>query len=206
VKEQLTLTLSAFPVAALKTGMLYSREIIEAVADTILELPAENRPPLVVDPVMVASSGDKLLQDAALNGYLERLFPLAAVITPNLDEAGVLLSRTVRDPKAMRAAAHELGARFQVPILLKGGHLAGRKATDLLWFDGRLIELSARFIPGFATHGTGCVYSAAIAARLAGGDDLASACRQAKKFVSRAIRAGWRWAGPLGDVTALRSW
>ena len=118
VAEQIRLLFDAFPVAAVKTGMLYSCEIIAAVADA---LPAGI--PLVVDPVMIATSGDPLLRDDAIALYRERLFPIAKVITPNLDEAGVLLGRPLKSLDEMRIGGVELAAQFGTAILLKGGHL-----------------------------------------------------------------------------------
>ncbi len=204
IREQVALSFQHFPVAAVKTGMLCSGQIIDAVCECLERIPVERRPPIVVDPVMVASSGDRLLEASAIEQYTGRLFPLAAVITPNLDEAGVLLNRWVRNESEMRKAVLELERRFGKPILLKGGHLNQRIAVDLLAQQGRILRLSARFVAGISTHGTGCAYSAAIAANLACGKDLAAACRSAKRFVTRAIRGSLRWNGPAGIVTALR--
>ncbi len=204
VREQLALSFRHFPVAAVKTGMLCSARIVDAVCGFLEKIPAKQRPQIVVDPVMVASSGDCLLEPSAIKQYTERLFPLAAVITPNLDEAAVLLNRPVRNDAEMRKAALELEQCFRKPILLKGGHLKRKVAVDLLSQQGRMLRLSARFIPGISTHGTGCAYSAAIAANLASGKDLIASCRSAKRFVTRAIGQSLRWKGPAGTVSALR--
>lgn len=200
VAEQIRLLFEAFPVAAAKTGMLYSREIIVAVVDA---LAAQPQLPLVVDPVIVATSGDALLRDDAVALYRERLIPRATLVTPNLDEVRTLLGREVTTLDAMRAAGAELVARFGVSFLLKGGHLRGDTATDLL-FEGAVIsEFSAPFVPGVSTHGTGCSYAAAITAGLARGLALGAAVAEAKEFVTRAVRQHLRWPRPGGDTDAL---
>lgn len=193
VREQIRLSLDAFPVAAVKTGMLHSREIIEVVCDIFEQ--EEIQRPLVVDPVMVATSGDRLLQPDAIALYEARLFPLATLVTPNLDEAAALLGRPVPTVEAMRAAGRELVSRHGVPFLLKGGHLRGEVALDLLFAGGEEIEFAAEYIPGVSTHGTGCTYAAAIAARLAHGDPLRAAVEAAKRYVTAAIRHCHRWPG-----------
>ena len=188
VAEQIRLLFEAFPIAAVKTGMLYSREIIAAVADAL-----PHGIPLVVDPVMVATSGDPLLREDAIALYRERLFPLAKVITPNLDEAAVLLGRPLASLDEMRIGGRELEAQFGTAILLKGGHLREAIATDLLFADGEIHEFSAPFVPGVFTHGTGCAYSAAIATSLANGEPLVQAVATAKRFISKAITHYLRW-------------
>lgn len=193
VAEQMRLCFESFPVAAMKTGMLFSREIIEAVC-AVLERDAP-RLPLVVDPVMVATSGDALLRADAVELYKTRLFPRAALVTPNLDEVRALLGRGVGTLAEMRAAGRELAARFGgASWLLKGGHLHGAEAVDLLFHsDGRVEEFSAPFVRGVSTHGTGCTYSAAITAGLARGLPLAQAVAQAKTFVTQAIARHFHW-------------
>ncbi len=201
VREQIVLSFAAFPVAALKTGMLFSRENVELVAELYGALP-EPRPPLVVDPVMVASSGDSLLSVGAVAAYRERLFPLAAVVTPNLDEARALLDGAdIPDLPALNEAGHTLCARFGVPFLMKGGHLAHRgadQAVDLLVRPGGggSESFSAPFTAGVQTHGTGCTYAAAITAGLAHGQSLAEAVRRAKYYVSAAVAGFHRWQRP----------
>ena len=201
VREQIELLLASFPIGAIKTGLLFSPEIVETVA-TVLERSAREIP-LVVDPVMIATSGEALLQPAAVECYCARLFPRATLVTPNMAEAAALTGRPVRDRAEMRVAGNELAQKFGTRILLKGGHLSGAHATDLL-FDGTAVaEFSAPFVPGVSTHGTGCTYSAAIAARLALGDSLEAAIAQAKEFVSRAIREYFSWTTSSGEVHAL---
>ncbi len=189
VAGQIRLCLDAFPVAAIKTGMLYSREIIAAVAD-ILE---QCKIPLVIDPVMVATSGDPLLQADAIALYRDRLFPLATLITPNLDETATLLGRPVTSLAEMRRAGTELTARHGVPFLLKGGHLREPTATDLLFADDEVTAYNAPFVPSVSTHGTGCTYSAAIAAGLGKGLTLYEAVAEAKSFVTAAVTHFLRW-------------
>ncbi len=201
VREQIELLLGSFPIGAIKTGLLFSAEIVEAIA-TVLERRA-GKIPLIVDPVMIATSGDALLQPAAVESYRARLFPRATLVTPNMAEAAALTGRPVRDLVEMKAAGNELAGRFGTRFLLKGGHLAGDQATDLLCDGTAVVEFSAPFVPGVSTHGTGCTYSAAIAARLAIGDPLEEAIARAKDFVSRAIREYFSWPKSLGEIQAL---
>jgi hydroxymethylpyrimidine/phosphomethylpyrimidine kinase len=188
VADQIRVNLAAFPAAAAKTGMLYSAEIIDATAGAL-----DGRGlPLVVDPVLVATSGDRLALDGALAAYA-RLFRLAAVVTPNLDEATAFLGRPIRDLAELREAAAELHARHGVPFLVKGGHLEGDDAVDLLVGAGEPLELRGPFVRGVSTHGTGCTMSAAIAAAIALGQPLREAVTSAKAFVRRAIAGHLRW-------------
>ena len=196
VREQIDLLFDAFPIAALKTGMLFSRSLIEAVADRLAarRIGSPEGPPLVVDPVMVATSGDPLLQPDAIETYRARLFPLAALITPNLDEARVLLGHPVAGREAMASAALELRERCGTAVLLKGGHFGGPEALDLLADrEGRLHRFAGPYYEGVETHGTGCTYSAAITAGLALGLEPVEAVARAKRFVSDAIRDSFAW-------------
>jgi hydroxymethylpyrimidine/phosphomethylpyrimidine kinase len=189
VHDQIDVLLRSFPVAAIKTGLLFSAEIIAAIADAL----RENRRPLVIDPVMVATSGDPLLQDDAMAVYERELFPLATLLTPNLGEATRLIGRSIGDVDAMREAGKELARKYGVPVLLKGGHLSGDQAIDLLFQNDSAIEFSAPFSRGVTTHGTGCTYSAAITAGLASGLALEDAVRRAKSFVSATIAQHHAW-------------
>ena len=196
VREQIEVLVRSFPVAAIKTGLLFSAEIIREIAAAL----RKNRSrPLVIDPVMVATSGDPLLQDDAIEIYERELFPLAVLITPNLGEAARLTGKSITDLAAMREAGEILANKYGVSVLLKGGHLAGDQAIDLLFMNGNVIEFSAPFSRGIATHGTGCTYSAAISAGLAAGLSLEEAVRRAKNFVSAAIAQHHAW----GDIHAL---
>jgi hydroxymethylpyrimidine/phosphomethylpyrimidine kinase len=201
VGEQIEVLAKSFPIAAIKTGLLCSGEIISAVAKTIQDMDKTfaSRIPLVIDPVIVATSGDLLLEPSAIETYHKELFPLASLITPNLGEAEQLLGTKIKDRASMRVAGIALEKKFGTSILLKGGHLAGDRAVDLLFADGKVTEFSATFVRGVSTHGTGCTYSAAITAGLAKGLSLEEAITQAKKFVTESIRNYFQW----GNLHAL---
>jgi hydroxymethylpyrimidine/phosphomethylpyrimidine kinase len=198
VREQIEVLVKNFPITAMKTGLLCSAKIISAVARTIADLNLQV--PLVVDPVITATGGDPLLERGAVDAYEKELFPLASLITPNLDEASQLLRRKVSDRESMQRAGQELRDKFKTAILLKGGHLSGDSAVDFLFVDERKTEFSAPFVRNVATHGTGCTYSAAITANLAKDLSLTDAITEAKKFVTSAIRNHYRW----GDIHALK--
>ena len=204
VGEQIAMSLSAFPVRAAKTGMLHSREVIEIVAENcaLVDLP------LVVDPVMVSTSGDSLLQADAVQVYGQILFPHAIVVTPNLDEASVLLGgRNIVNVAAMRMAGNELTGRHGTAFLMKGGHLGGDTAIDLLCLpDGEVIEYRTKFTRGLSTHGTGCTYSAAITAGLAQGLALPDAVAQAKHYISCVVAQSFRWSHGESTIDALNHW
>ena len=198
VCAQMEVLLKSFPVAAIKTGLLFSGEIVSAVAQTLRTHGARATSTLVIDPVMVATSGDLLLRDDAVEAYERELFPLAALVTPNLDEAARLLGEPIGDLQAMRTAGARLTDKYRIPVLLKGGHLSGEDAIDLLFVAGNIVEFSAPFSRGIATHGTGCTYSAAITAGLASGLSLEGAVRRAKKFVTATIAQHLSWATAAG--------
>ncbi len=200
VAEQMRLLFEAYPVVAMKTGMLYSREIMEAVVGELRK--KGRRPVLVVDPVMVATSGDALLKSDAVSFYKEALFPLATLITPNLDEARVLLGSAITSLAEMREAGKTLADRYGCAFLMKGGHFREAIATDILVHPGgELSEYSAPFVEGVSTHGTGCTYSAAVAAGLGRGLLLGDAVAQAKQYVTSAIRNFLRWQRADGTMT-----
>jgi hydroxymethylpyrimidine/phosphomethylpyrimidine kinase len=185
VRQQLEAVFEELRPAAVKTGMLFSTEIIRAVADFFKK---PKRPPLVVDPVMISTSGAPLLKPAAINFLREQLLPLATLVTPNLDEAETLTGRKIASVENMRVAAREIHARFGCAVLVKGGHLRGLRDAVDIFFDGRTeLLLSAPFIKGVLTHGTGCTYSAAIAAALASNHDLPLAVEIGKRHVTAAI-------------------
>jgi hydroxymethylpyrimidine/phosphomethylpyrimidine kinase len=196
IRDQIEVLLRSFPVAAIKIGLLFSAEIVAEVARTLRRYPAR---PLVIDPVMVATSGDPLLQNDAIEIYERELFPLAALLTPNLSEAARLSGKLIQDPSGMRDAGAILTEKYGVPVLLKGGHLSGDRAIDLLFADDTVTEFSATFCRGVSTHGTGCTYSAAIAAGLAKGLAIEAAIRRAKEFVSATIAQHHAW----NDIHAL---
>jgi hydroxymethylpyrimidine/phosphomethylpyrimidine kinase len=184
VAEQLRAVLEGFAPTAAKTGMLWAAELVATVARFAAE---PGFPPLVVDPVMVATSGARLLREDAVAAYRELLLPRAAIVTPNLDEAAVLLGATVDGEEAMADAAAALARRCGCrAVLLKGGHLAG-DPLDVLWLEGRAVRWRHRRVAGVHSHGTGCALSAAIAAGLARGSALEAACAAAVELVARAL-------------------
>ena len=183
VREQIDAVVEDMGVDAAKTGMLSSAAIIEVVADAIAR---HGLGKLVVDPVMVAKGGAKLLRDDAVAALRARLVPLAAVLTPNLPEAGVLLGRKVASVAERRQAARDLVAMGARAAVVKGGHADG-DVTDVFFDGSRLVELEAERIETSNTHGSGCVFSAAITAAMARGAEPLEAVREAKSFVTRAI-------------------
>jgi hydroxymethylpyrimidine/phosphomethylpyrimidine kinase len=203
VRAQIEVLGRNFQIAAVKTGLLCSAEIIFTVAKSIVDLP--RKVPLVIDPVITATGGDPLLEHGAVETYQKELFPLATLITPNLDEAAQLLGNEIQTRDEMKRAGKELARKFKTAILLKGGHLSGDVAVDLLFVDGEVVEFSARFVRDVATHGTGCSYSAAIAAGLATGLPLEDSVSRAKKFVTACIANRLRWKSDAGgNIDALR--
>jgi hydroxymethylpyrimidine/phosphomethylpyrimidine kinase len=192
-------------VAAAKTGMLAEAAIVAAVADAARRLAL---PHLVVDPVMIAKGGHRLLRPEAERAYRERLLPLASVVTPNLPEAEALLGRDIRTLEDMRAAARALLACGARAVVVKGGHLLEGDAVDVYDDGTTAFEMRAPRIDTPHTHGTGCTFSAAIAARLALGDALPDAVRAAKAYVTEAIRGGYavgRGHGALDHLHPLRA-
>jgi len=183
VREQIDAVVEDMGVDAAKTGMLSSAAIIEVVADAIAR---HGLGKLVVDPVMVAKGGAKLLRDDAVAALRARLVPLAAVLTPNLPEAGVLLGRKVASVAERAQAARDLVAMGARAAVVKGGHADG-DVTDVFFDGSRLVELEAERIATSNTHGSGCVFSAAITAAMARGAEPLEAVREAKSFVTRAI-------------------
>jgi hydroxymethylpyrimidine/phosphomethylpyrimidine kinase len=206
VEAQLRAVLEGYPVKAAKTGMLFSREIIEAVAGVFADYP---HIPIVVDPVFAATSGSRLIKRGAIRVLCKRLFPLAALVTPNIPEAEYLLGRELRTVEDLHEAGEALFRRFGVPFLMKGGHLpgaAGRQAApsraatiqeavspwgsavDLLADSRGVKAFSAESVRSVNSHGSGCTLSAAIAAYLARGRSLPVAVGEAKSFVTASLR------------------
>ena len=194
VAGQIERVLEAFPVRAAKTGMLYNAAIIRVVT-------AHRLKKLVVDPVMVSSSGARLLKPAAIIALQDRLLPQATVITPNLAEAELLAQRRIRSVADLHVVAEALSTRYGTAVIVKGGHLDGAaRSVDVLFAGRRAHEFSSPRVPGIKTHGTGCTFSAAIAANLALGYDLVEAVGRAKVFITRAIRDAVR----IGRFHALK--
>jgi len=186
VTQQIDALAADLPPDAVKSGMLGSGELVEAAAAGIARYLL---PHYVLDPVMVATSGDRLLEPAAESLIARRLVPLAALVTPNLDEAGILLQEEVRTPEQMERAGRALLRMGARAALVKGGHLAGDEIIDVLVADGAVRRFTHARIDTSSTHGTGCTLSAGIAAGLALGRPLERAVADALDFVHRAIAA-----------------
>lgn len=197
LRDQVELMLDSFPVAAAKTGMLFSAAHVRVVAET---LAMHREIMLVVDPVMIASTGAPLLEPEAMDAYRAHLLPLATLITPNLHEAEALLGAAIPDKSALVPAARRLAEMFGTNILLKGGHLDGPECLDLLAADGSVFEYSAPRLAVGGSHGTGCTLSAAVAARLAHGDTLPSAVAAAKAYLTDTLRTSYMFASPCGGT------
>lgn len=190
VRRQIEAVLEELPPAAAKTGMLYSGGIIRVVAEFFKSHPGL---PLVVDPVMISTSGSRLLKSSAVKLLQDTLLPLATVVTPNLDEAAILTGRALKSPEDLRRAAKTIHEQFGCAALVKGGHLRNSKEAVDIFFDGaNELLLSAPFVKGARTHGTGCTYSAAITGFLARGHGLPEAVTRAKEFISQAIAQSLR--------------
>ena len=217
VAAQMDAVLSDIGADAVKIGMLFSPELIRTVADGLRRYGAKN---IVLDPVMVAQSGDKLLQDEAVAALKQHLIPLADLITPNLPEASVLLDREILSEDDVAAAAVDLAALGAGNVLIKGGHLESENSDDCLYLgaEGRLVTLAGERVVTRNNHGTGCTLSSAIAAFLARGEDMETAVRLGKDYIAGAIQAGaayeigrgngpvhhfCRFFWPVGRVRAL---
>ena len=191
VAQQIETVLSDFSVKAIKIGMLNQEDLVEVIAQAIKKYRIEN---VVLDPVMVATSGDKLMQNSTVEKLKKDLFPLATIITPNLYEAGVLLNRKIASIEEMELAAVELGGFGCKSVLIKGGHLSDNEMTDVLWVNGEeeteTHTFSVAKIHTKNLHGTGCTLSSAIAAFLAFGKNIPDAVHWAKAYITTAIEAG----------------
>lgn len=182
---------------AVKTGMLATAEIVIAVAAAIRRL---NLPQLVVDPVMVAKGGDRLLEPPAIGAIRDALLPLAHVVTPNIPEAEVLTQIGITSVNDMREAARRILALGPRVVVVKGGHLSSSESIDVVCTTGRCHELSSPRIYTAHTHGTGCTFASAIAANLALGNEVDTAVERAKHYVDAAIRAAPRIGGGHGPL------
>jgi hydroxymethylpyrimidine/phosphomethylpyrimidine kinase len=190
VRKQIEAIFEELPPRAVKTGMLFSTEIIRTVSEFFAR---GKRPPLIVDPVMVATSGAVLLKPSAIRALKRELLPLATLVTPNLDETELLVGRNLSSVEDLKHAALELFERHGCAVLVKGGHLKLRTEAIDVFYDGRMMcELKARRVRGVSTHGTGCTYSAAIAAHLAHGRKLFDAVQLAKAFITAAISESYK--------------
>ena len=184
VRRQLLAVLSGYPVRAIKTGMLFSAGIIEAVADVLAGFRSI---PLVIDPVFAATSGSRLIEESGIQALIARLFPLASLITPNMPEAEIITGMSLKEEPDLERAAAAMFAHFGVPVLLKGGHLVG-EAADVLRDERGLRAFRSERVRNVNTHGTGCTFSAAIAAGMAKGTLLRPAVENAKAYIFECLR------------------
>jgi hydroxymethylpyrimidine/phosphomethylpyrimidine kinase len=204
IREQMGVVIADIGVDAVKTGMLHDAEVIEAVAEEIAaRLPST---PVVVDPVMVAKGGHRLLAESAVAALTERLLPLASVITPNIPEAEALAGEAILDVDGMRRVALALRSRGARAVLLKGGHLPGERVTDLLATAEGIETFESARIETRHTHGTGCTLASAVAAGLAQGMGLREAVIRARHYVLLAMASApgyGRGHGPLDHAVTV---
>jgi len=198
VREQIRAVVSDIGVDAVKTGMLYTHGIIEAVADELNQL----RVPVVVDPVMVAKSGAKLLEEDAEEALIKRILPLATIVTPNLPEAERLAQITIKRLEDVEEAAKRIAALGPKAVVVKGGHLEQDECIDTLYCDGVVRRYIGGRVSG-GTHGTGCTFASAIAALLAKGYDIYAAVEGAKRFVEDAIKYSQKVGSGVAPVSPL---
>lgn len=204
IAQQIEVVLGDIGADALKTGMLHSAEVIGTVASVLKKQAAGV--PLVVDPVMVAKGGHRLLLGEAEAALRDTLLPMAALLTPNLPEAEALVGFPVRDEAGMRRAAERLLSLGSKAVLMKGGHLAGDRVVDLLFHAGRVDRFEDARIESRSTHGTGCTLASAIAAGLAQKMPLYDAVARARTYVRRAIETApgfGRGHGPLNHAATV---
>ncbi|MCG8473584.1 MAG: bifunctional hydroxymethylpyrimidine kinase/phosphomethylpyrimidine kinase [Desulfobacterales bacterium] len=189
IKAQLDAVLEDIGTDAVKIGMLHAPDVIETVAEA---LNLWKCPRIVIDPVMISKSGDKLLQDDAVFALKQTLIPMASIITPNLPEASVILGRPIEKKEEMAEAARDLAEMGCEAVLLKGGHLTTQESADLLYIkrEDSLTEFPGKRIPTQNSHGTGCTLSSAICAHLARGFDLIDAVGRSKTYITEALAAG----------------
>jgi hydroxymethylpyrimidine/phosphomethylpyrimidine kinase len=186
VRRQIEAVFAELSPAAAKTGMLFSASIVRVVADFFKHV--RRAPPLIVDPVMVATSGARLLEAPAVRRLQDEVLPRATLVTPNVSEAEVLSGQRVRSVDDLRVAARGIRARYGCAALVKGGHLRGMTEAIDLFYDGETeLLLGAPFVQGVRLHGAGCTYSAAIAACCARGDSLPRAVKLGKDYITQAI-------------------
>lgn len=189
IEQQIRAVMDDIGTDAVKIGMLHSSEVIQTVADTLNAYETGN---IVVDPVMVATSGDKLLQDEAIETLIQKMLPLATVITPNLPEAEIILGESIQSKQQFLEAAKKLSNTGARAVLLKAGHFQGEELTDVLYIPetNEIVEIPGERIHTNNTHGTGCTLSSAIAAQLAHGFDLKTAIKKGLEYIHQSILEG----------------
>lgn len=197
IHQQFKALIDSLTPQAIKLGALFNNDVTEAVFECLSSI-SGRRIPLVIDPVIVATSGALLLEDSAITTLKSRLLPLATILTPNVQEAEFLTSRTIVSCEDLRETAKIIAGEFGCACLLKGGHLEQTdRSVDILANGGDLLEISAPRIASNWTHGTGCTLSASITAELANGSSLEDAVNKSKKLITRAIRDAYP-IGPMG--------
>ncbi|MEH7225943.1 bifunctional hydroxymethylpyrimidine kinase/phosphomethylpyrimidine kinase [Bacillus sp. JJ1566] len=202
VGQQLDCIMTDIFPDSVKIGMVSSPEIIHKIVEKLEEYQPQN---IVVDPVMISTSGSRLLSESAMDALITKLFPLATVITPNLHEAEALCGMEIHTKENMQVAAGKLSEMYKGAILIKGGHLEDT-ADDLLYSDGEFTWFPGARIDNPNTHGTGCTLSSAIACNLAEGLDIKSSIQEAKRYITGALEAGLdlgKGSGPLNHCYAL---
>lgn len=207
LEGQIDAVLSDIGADAVKIGMLHSPEVVRIVADKMVQYGIRN---VVIDPVMVSTSGHRLIEESAVEVIKERLLPLARVLTPNVPEAEILTGRNIIGECDFKTVAKELSDRYGVSVLLKAGHLSGDTLTDYFYDaeEGSFVLLPSKRVETRNTHGTGCTLSSAFAAALAKGEDLSVAVRSAKEYIEQAILSGAEYEignghGPVNHFFAL---
>lgn len=209
LEGQIDAVLSDIGADAVKIGMLHSAEVVNLVADKLQQYGIRN---VVLDPVMLSTSGHRLIEETAVEVIKERLIPLTRVLTPNLPEAEILVGRDIAGESDFKDVAEELAGRYNVAVFLKAGHLSEETLTDYFYNveDYSLTLLPSRRVHTRNTHGTGCTLSSALAAALARGEELTAAARSAKAYIEQAVISGSEYEighghGPVDHFFALRS-
>lgn len=202
LKQQIDAVFTDIPPDAVKTGMVASKALIEVIVERLKFYKAPN---IVVDPVMVSTSGSRLIEEVAVHTLQEQLFPIASLITPNIPEAQVITGLKICSSEDMLKAAESMGRKFNTAVLLKGGHSISN-ANDLLYSEGDFKWIEGAKIDNPNTHGTGCTLSSAIAANLAKGYDMETSVRNAKDYISGALSAMLdlgKGSGPLNHAFGI---
>lgn len=197
LQDQILLMLESFPLEVVKTGMLGSAKHVETVAEIFKKHPHIK---LIIDPVMIASTGASLIEPDAIAAYREKLLPLAYLVTPNLPEAETLLGITITSVDEMSLAVKSLSETFGCAVLIKGGHLNSNDCTDLLYDGKNEHRFTSPRLAVKASHGTGCTLAAAIAANLAKGKDLPSAVSAAKEYLNQCLKSSYHFENTSGEV------
>jgi len=197
MEDQILLMLDSFPLEVVKTGMLGSAKHVETVASIFKNHP---RIKLVIDPVMIASTGTPLIDKEAITAYQEHFLPLAHIITPNLPEAETLLGNRITSVSEMSSAAVKLTEKYGCAVLLKGGHLETNECTDILYDGEKEHRFDSPRLDVSASHGTGCTLAAAVASMLARGENLPNAVASAKAYLNRCLADSYSFTAPNGET------